>query len=430
MYNMLTYPYTCIPGYSEREEDTEYYCLGWKTYINETQCDMGTYRQTHYTADSWHYTHAEEIWGVSRTGELRTYSGGGYIIKMGNEKKNALDLVEEMLTLSWIDRRTRAVFVEFTIFNPNVNLFVYALFLLEIPESGGVLTWTDIQAFRAFMSVGQFGTIIILCYIFFSVYFIVVSVQLGIKMYSSGIRSFFHQPWNVVDILCTILGYLAVVLYIVRYIYAKLASEMFYDDQLTGTNRFINFSHIVIWDSVFIAVFGCLLFVSVIKAFRILGYNKRFTQIMSVLVDAWNDIIGFIIVFSLVFFAFVAFGYLLFGSKLEDYRSFLRTCGSLTNSFIGKNKLDKLVRASPNAAQFFYFSYIGCVIMTLMTIFIAILNKSISLVKSQTTSSPAVFGISDFLQQLGNKARSMFGFSKRMSSQNLETRKIPSSMPL
>jgi hypothetical protein len=386
------------------------------------------YRQTHYTADSWRYTHADEIWGVSRTGELGTYSGGGYIIKMGNEKKNALDMVEELLALTWIDRRTRAVFVEFTTFNPNVNLFVYALFLLERPESGGVLTWTDIQAFRAFISVSQFGTIIILCYMFFSVYFIVCSVQLGIKMYSSGIQAFFPQPWNVVDLLCTVMGYLAAALYVVRYVYAKMASEMFYDDQLAGTNKFINFSHIVIWDIVFTAVLGCLLFTSVIKAFRILGYNKRLTQIMSVLVNAWEDIIGFIVVFSSVFFAFVAFGYLLFGSKLEDYRSFLTTCGSLTNSFIGKNKLDKLVRASPNTAQFFYFSYIGCVIMTLMTIFIAILNTSISLVKSETTSSPSVYGITDFLQQLGNKILSSLGFSKRISSQKVETCKIPSCM--
>ncbi|XP_061171973.1 polycystin-2-like protein 2 [Saccostrea echinata] len=213
---------------------------------------------------------------------------------------------------------------------------------------------------------------------------------------------------------------MSVSLYVARYVYAKRASVMFYDDQLVGSNKFINFSHVVIWDTIFNTVFGCLLFVNVIKAFRILGYNKRFIQIISVLTDAIEDIVGFSVVFILVFFAFVASGNLLFGSKLKDYRSFLSTCGSLTNSFIGKNKLDTLVRASPNAAQFFYIAYIGCVIMTLMTIFVAILNKSISLVKSQATSAPPIFGIANVIQNVVRKTLTILGFSKRLVAKKIE----------
>ncbi len=39
---------------------------------------------------------------------------------------------------SWIDYYTRAVFLEFTVFNPNTNLFSYANNLMEFPATGGV----------------------------------------------------------------------------------------------------------------------------------------------------------------------------------------------------------------------------------------------------------------------------------------------------
>jgi hypothetical protein len=48
-------------------------------------------------------------------------------------------------------------------------------------------------------------------------------------------------------------------------------------------------------------------------------------QLSSTLSACANDLAGFMVMFSIVFFAFAQLGYLIFGSKLEDYRSIL-TC--------------------------------------------------------------------------------------------------------
>ena len=50
----------------------------------------------------------------------------------------------------WIDFNTRAVFLEFTVYNPNVNLFSYINFVMEFPATGGVMANPRVMTFQVF----------------------------------------------------------------------------------------------------------------------------------------------------------------------------------------------------------------------------------------------------------------------------------------
>lgn len=45
----------------------------------------------------------------------------------------------------WLDQRTRAVFLEFTVYNPNVNLFASVVLLTEFLTTGGATATADIK---------------------------------------------------------------------------------------------------------------------------------------------------------------------------------------------------------------------------------------------------------------------------------------------
>lgn len=45
---------------------------------------------------------------------------------------------------SWIDCATRAVFLEFTTYNPNMNQICYVWMRFEMPAGGGVVPFEDI----------------------------------------------------------------------------------------------------------------------------------------------------------------------------------------------------------------------------------------------------------------------------------------------
>ena len=57
-------------------------------------------------------------------------------------------------------------------------------------------------------------------------------------------------------------------------------------------------------------------FFSVVKLFKYISFNKTMTQLASTLSECGADIIGFTVMFFIVFFAFAQLGYLLFGSQV------------------------------------------------------------------------------------------------------------------
>uniref|UniRef100_K1QE36 Polycystic kidney disease 2-like 1 protein n=1 Tax=Magallana gigas TaxID=29159 RepID=K1QE36_MAGGI len=326
-------------------------------------------------------------------GEYNTYSGGGYILKFVKDRENAYLLLKELVEHDWINRNTRAVFLEFTMYNPNVNLFVYAMLLTEFPEVGSALTWADSRTFKPVLNFSSLGFDLVLAYFIFVFYYIFLLFKILRNCSQFGCKTFLKDPWNVVDCISTFLACSCFVTIVVKLDYTSKAVDMFYEDKMTAANRFINYGHIVIWDNAFNFFFAALVFVSTIQILKILGYNKRFTEILSVIAYARRDLLSFGLNLSILIIAFIFFAYLLFGSKNENYRSLFITCGSLANTFIGKNKFDSLVIASPLTAQFFLMTYVFFVIMFMLTIFLSILNNSISAVRAETAGASNSLGM-------------------------------------
>ncbi len=87
------------------------------------------------------YTHANEINSYPYAAIINTYMGGGYVFKVvvGNNLTYLQNQIYLLKKLNWLDKQTAALFVEFTLFNPNINLFQYCSILFEILPSGSIV---------------------------------------------------------------------------------------------------------------------------------------------------------------------------------------------------------------------------------------------------------------------------------------------------
>ena len=277
-------------------------------------------------------------------------------------------------------------------YNANINVICYSIFLVEFPETGGAMTWVDTQCFRPTMITSATGAFNLLLNIFF------VAIVIGrmVSMIKALVKQklqFFKNFWNVLDILIVIISYVGVGIWIAKFVFTKKALDMYYNNK----NTFINFQHIVVWEYAFNCFLGVLVFISTIRISSALGYNKRITEIAYVLRSGSNEILGFGLQFVIIFFAFVMFGYLTFGITLYEYRNLFISFGSLLNSIIGKNTLGKMQQAAPIFAEAFFFVYVFFVVFTLLTMFAAILNNTIIHVRSENKNNPGPVGITDVL---------------------------------
>ena len=67
------------------------------------------------------HSKAGELNGYPYWGTLSVYSGGGYVLALEGSKTDLQAMMERLERENWIDKYTRAVFVEFTVYNAQVK---------------------------------------------------------------------------------------------------------------------------------------------------------------------------------------------------------------------------------------------------------------------------------------------------------------------
>ncbi|KAL1117582.1 hypothetical protein AAG570_003897 [Ranatra chinensis] len=96
----------CYHYYSKDGEDKEPYGLNEGT--------AWTYNEPSTLGSGWY------------NGRISWYGGGGYYVDLFNNLEECNQALEDLWNNTWIDRGTRAVFIDFTAYSPNVNLFCSA----------------------------------------------------------------------------------------------------------------------------------------------------------------------------------------------------------------------------------------------------------------------------------------------------------------
>jgi len=79
------------------------------------------------------------------TGEYTVYSGNGYVYEFHGSSLEMQTSLNELRQLEWIDDKTRAVIIQMTLYNPNVQLFTSITFLLEILSSSAIISSTRFE---------------------------------------------------------------------------------------------------------------------------------------------------------------------------------------------------------------------------------------------------------------------------------------------
>ncbi|ESO98631.1 hypothetical protein LOTGIDRAFT_142597 [Lottia gigantea] len=376
--------------YTSSQSETADYCPGW----NPQPCSLDT-RLRSSTLDAWLHATSEDAWGMPISGHLDLYQGDGYFLEMSVNRDVSMDKLKEIKNYGWLDRQTRAVFVEFSLYNANKNLLTFVQLIAEFPEFGSVLTWKQIQTLRVFQNVGPIGAFIILCEIIVLIILMVFGYKC-IKLLIKQKFAFFISFWNIMDLLTFITTIFGVAFFICREVYSSLTLTKFRADP----KKFVNFEHIVLWDSLFVHSLSFLVFTATIGMLRILGYNRRFTMIGEVLRASAKGLIGFAFVFGIFYFAYIASGYVLFMTKLKQFRSPMDAGVSIFTYLLGKNQLGMMLGASDGLGALYFFTLVFFVILILLTMFQAIMNNTMTVVRSNVTSIPPPYGIVNVLTNI------------------------------
>jgi hypothetical protein len=124
---------------------------------------------------------------------------------------------------------------------------------------------------------------------------------------------------NCLDIVIILLSYVCIIFNIYRQIQVDSLLDTLIDGK---TNQYSDFTFLCYWQYQFNIIISVTIFLSWIKIFKYISFNKTMTQLSETLAKCAKDISGFAIMFFIIFFAYAQLGYLTFGIQVESFRAF------------------------------------------------------------------------------------------------------------
>ena len=358
----------CNEFYSLFNEDKNNYGTGWTVANTTSHTTSNT--TSNATTSPWVYQTMNELGGIPFLGIMGTYGGGGYSfdLSFSNSTEAFLTSLKEN---SWIDSRTRAVFVEIAIYSAQVNLFGVATFLTEWIPTNGVIYFNNVKVARLYSFGNDFHIVTLVCQIFLTC-FVVMFMYAEIKKMYKLRKDYFRDPWNWLEMAQIVLILTCTGALFQRTNFAQKSIEQ----MKSNPETFVSFIRTITWDEVFGYSLAFLVFFANLKLLKLIRFNHRIYQFTKTLSTAASPLMSFMIVFSIFYLAYSILFYAMFGSMLPEYRSFLSTIETLFNTVMGAFDFEIIRENNRILGPIIFFSFMMIMVMILLNVFLTILMDS------------------------------------------------------
>ncbi|CAF1010652.1 unnamed protein product [Rotaria sordida] len=353
------------------------------------------------TEEPFRHTPINSIIRSSTTGKVGVYDQGGFIKILGSSQEEFKNEIEALKENLWITLGTRAILVDFTVYNANLNLFCQVQLMFEFPAVGGVVASSKFRAVKLIRYVNAFDYFVLSCeviFLFFIIYYTIEEVLEVINMKSA----YFKSVMNCLDMIVIILSYICMSFNIYRQVQVNNLLDQLLEKQ---TRQYSDFTFLCYWQYQFNNVISATIFLAWIKIFKYISFNKTMTQLSETLTKCAKDISGFAIMFFIIFFAFAQLGYLTFGIQIEGFRAFHYSVYTLFLVILGTFDFPALQQAHRVLGPLFFLTYVFFVFFVLLNMFLAIINDTYMEVKAELQHKKSGFEISDFVKQSYAKMR-------------------------
>uniref|UniRef100_A0A8D8TIH8 Polycystic kidney disease protein 1-like 2 n=1 Tax=Cacopsylla melanoneura TaxID=428564 RepID=A0A8D8TIH8_9HEMI len=156
--NLFQLRTSCNDHLNPMSEDISSYEQTWKNLKeDEVEFKTNTDVNDNCLADvnnPWLYQTEEITNTAPRYGPKTkmTYNGGGYILNMGHSKRGLPTFFRKMIVPRWLDDLTRVIFIEASLYNPNINAVIVVSLMVERLATHNYLTDAQIGLMKPLTS--------------------------------------------------------------------------------------------------------------------------------------------------------------------------------------------------------------------------------------------------------------------------------------
>ncbi|OXB80026.1 UNVERIFIED_CONTAM: hypothetical protein H355_014070 [Colinus virginianus] len=363
----------CHAPYSLRTEDTSDYGEHWNASVFDTSSDLSS---------AWQYQSQSKLRGQPIWGKLATYGGGGYVVHLGTDPQNASRVLQYLFNNVWLDTFTRAVFVEFTVYNANVNLFCIICLMFETNALGAFFPSAELQSVRLYPYTNTLHIFVVAAEVIYFLFVVHYMIVQGKLMKTLKWR-YFHSKWNLLEMAIILISWSALSVFVKRTILGK-RDISYYQEHKEDS---VSFNETARADAVLGYLIAFLVLLSTVKLWHLLRLNPKLNMITSTLRRAWGDISGFITVIAIMFLAYSIATNLIFGWKLCSYKTLSDSAETMVSLQLGIFNYEEILDYNPILGSFLIGSCIIFMTFVVLNLFISVILVAFSEEQKQYQAS-------------------------------------------
>ncbi|KAL7385772.1 hypothetical protein ABVT39_028164 [Epinephelus coioides] len=332
--SMLQFVPDCHAPYSWETEDMGSYDPGWNHTVRDNISAS--------TSSPWTYQTQAQLRAHPSLGKMVLYRGGGFVAELGPDSQNASSTLEYLFRNTWLDIYTRAIIVEFTVYNANVNLFCIVTLLLETTAVGAFQFHSELQSVRLYQSTGGLHIFVMAAEIIYLL-FILYYMFLQGKLMKQQRWAYFKSKWNLLELAIILLSWSTVAVFIQRTLLGNRDMTYYQNHK----DQFASFYETATADSVLQYLIAFLVLLATFKLWHLLRLNPKMNMITAALQRAWSDISGFLVIIVIMLVAYSVASNVIYGWRISTYRTFTDALLTIISLQVGIFNYDEVLDDTP-----------------------------------------------------------------------------------
>ncbi|XP_023806866.1 polycystic kidney disease protein 1-like 2 [Oryzias latipes] len=350
----------CHALYSWELEDTGSYSPGWSP-LSGNNATLNPH-------NPWIYKSQHKLRAYPICGNVKLYRGGGFATDLLPDLKNSSRVLQYLYDNIWLDVYTQALFVEFTVYNANVNLFCIVTLILETTATGAFQFRSELQSVRLYQSTGGLHIFVMaseVVYFLFIIYYMFVQG----KLMKRQRLAYFQSKWNLLELAIIFLSWSALSVFIKRTLLGQRDVSQYENNK----DQFVSFHETAQADAVLGYLIAFLVLLATVKLWHLLRLNPKLHMITATLQRAWTDISGFLVVIAIMFLAYSVASNLMYGWKLYSYRTLLEAAQTIVSLQLGIFNYEEVLNYNPLLGAFLIGSCIVFMTFVILNLFISVI---------------------------------------------------------
>ncbi|XP_017055013.2 polycystic kidney disease 2-like 1 protein [Drosophila ficusphila] len=321
------------------------------------------------------------LMNFDHVGRLASYPElSGYVSLLARSTANSMKVLDYLHEYHWLTLNTSAVFIDFTLYNVDVNLFSICTLRLEKTPFGGTVPDVQVESAKLLEDVDQMPYTGLLALLIYVVVLIQFSQSLALKLWYEP--HLLKSIWNRLDLFICLLNVMVVVLVVLR---EALVASMMKKVEGASKMEFIDFRRPSRLHQLTTITVGFLICVTTLRLWRVMQFSSIFELFTRTLYLAWAAVASTAIAIMIFLMGFCFAVVTINGNNSDNFTNFVKSmvmCMCFSFGFSAQVKPSELFYGGKWLGMFLYGVLAFVIIVLLINVFVSLINDYFTVAKT------------------------------------------------